>query len=299
MDERTALLSEARECLLVADLGRAESLLRQVIAQDPNRGHAYELLGKLLYRDSRAGEAAAVYRAWLQALPADPVAAHLVAATSGENHPDRASDGYIESVFGRAAEEFDAMLAKLRYAAPQLVFERALEALGPSSVALDVLDLGCGTGLCAEWFRPLARRVVGVDLAPAMLERARARGCYDELVCEEITAFAARCTERFDVVTAADVFCYFGDLEAVFTAVAALVRQGGLFVFSVEERTADPTEGRDAPGLLEHGRYAHSKSYLQRVLLRVGLSPGVIAPGMLRFERGAPVGGLVTVAQRA
>jgi predicted TPR repeat methyltransferase len=299
MDERTALLSEARECLLVADLGRAETLLRQVIAQDPNQGAAYELLGKLLYRDSRRVEAAAVYREWLHAIPADPVAAHLVAATSGVNQPERASDGFIESLFGRAAPEFDATLAKLRYRAPQLVFERAMAVMDPACVGLELLDLGCGTGLCAEWFRPLARRVVGVDLAPGMLERARARGCYDELICEEITAYAAGCTESFDVVTAADVFCYFGDLEAVFTAVAALVRPGGLFVFSVEERAADPTEGQDTPGLLEHGRYAHSKSYLERVLPRVGLSPATIARGVLRFERGAPVGGLVTVAQRA
>jgi predicted TPR repeat methyltransferase len=298
MDERTALLSEARECLLVADLKRAETLLRQAIAQDPNGGPAYELLGKLLYRDSRADEAAAIYRAWLQVLPADPVAAHLVAATSGENHPDRASDGYIESVFGRAAADFDATVAKLRYRAPQLVFERAMAVMDPASVGLELLDLGCGTGLCAEWFRPLARRVVGVDLAPGMLERARSRGCYDELICEEITAYAARCTETFDVVTAADVFCYFGDLFVVFAAVAPLVRPGGLFAFSVETRSDGSAGNQDAPCLLEHGRYAHTVSYLQAVLQQVGLKPVAIDPVMLRFERGAPVQGLLATAKR-
>ncbi|MEA3181713.1 MAG: hypothetical protein QOI59_5236 [Gammaproteobacteria bacterium] len=298
MDERTALLSEARECLLVADLGRAETLLRQVISQDPNQGAAYELLGKLLYRDSRRVEAAAVYRAWLHAIPADPVAAHLVAATSGVNQPERASDGFIESIFGRAAPEFDATLAKLRYRAPQLVFERAMAVMDPACVGLELLDLGCGTGLCAEWFRPLARRVVGVDLAPGMLERARARGCYDELICEEITAYAAGCTDSFDVVTAADVFCYFGDLVAVFAAVAPLVRPGGLFVFSVETRMGGSAGKPDAPCLLEHGRYAHTVAYLEAVLTQVGLKPIVIDPVVLRFERGAPVQGLVATAKR-
>src|SRR5207245_6254227 len=109
---------------------------------------------------------------------------------------------------------------------------------------------GCGTGLCGDGFRPLARRLVGVDLSPGMLERARARGCYDELVCEELTAYVRRCEERFDLITAADVFCYFGDLTAVFAATAALLRPGGRFIFSVEELTDDVAaiNGLDGPG---------------------------------------------------
>jgi predicted TPR repeat methyltransferase len=298
MNEGVELLRQARECLLIHDFERAERLLRHAITQDLKLGQAYELLGKLLYRDCRNGEAAAVYRAWLQALPTDPVAAHLVAATGGASPPERASDGFIESVFGRAAPEFDATLAKLRYQAPQLVFERAFEVLGPTSVALDVLDLGCGTGLCGEWFRPLAQWLVGVDLSSEMLGQARARGCYDELICEEITTYATRCTARFDLICAADVFCYFGDLRAVFAAVAALVRPGGLFAFSVEDRNAASSNDEDGPGLLEHGRYAHSASYLESVLMRLGLSCASMEPVVLRFERGAPVRGLVAVAKR-
>ena len=38
---------------------------------------------------------------------------------------------------------------------------------------LDVLDLGCGTGLCGPLLRPYARALAGVDLSPQMLERMR------------------------------------------------------------------------------------------------------------------------------
>ena len=60
-------MTRARECLHAREFEDAELLLRQAIAQDPQLALAYELLGKLLYRDARAEESAAVYRAWLQA----------------------------------------------------------------------------------------------------------------------------------------------------------------------------------------------------------------------------------------
>jgi predicted TPR repeat methyltransferase len=50
--------------------------------------------------------------------------------------------------------------------------------------------------------------------------------------------------------------------------------------------------------LLEHGRYAHSASYVEQALRRAGLAPVTMRPGMLRFERGAPVQGLVIAAGR-
>jgi predicted TPR repeat methyltransferase len=321
MNEAAACLTRARECLHAREFEDAEHLLRQAIAQDPRLALAYELLGKLLYRDARAEESAAVYRAWLQAMPADPIATHLVAATGGSAAPERASDGFVTGLFERAAPDFDTVLETLGYQAPRLVFESAAAVRGSGALAVDVLDLGCGTGLCGDWFRPLARRLVGVDLSPGMLERARVRGCYDELVCEELTAYLERCEQRFDLITAADVFCYFGDLTAVFAQIARLLRPGGRFIFSVEEMSADAAavNGNDelAPAdsthglatrgpagavagftLLEHGRYAHSASYVEHVLGRAELASVAMRPAVLRFERGAPVQGLVTTARR-
>jgi predicted TPR repeat methyltransferase len=312
--EAVAYLTRARECLHARKFEDAELLLRQAIAQDPKLALAYELLGKLLYRDARAKESAAVYRAWLEAMPSDLSAAHLFAATGGATAPERASDGFVMGLFERAAPDFDAALADLGYQAPRLVFESATAGLDLGTAALDVLDLGCGTGLCGDLLRPLARRLVGADLSPGMLERARSRDCYDELVCEELTTYARRCEERFDLITAADVFCYFGELTAVFAQIALLLRAGGRFIFSVEQMSADAAavNGSDRsvpeisirdpvrpePGftLLEHGRYAHHASYLEQVLGRAELACVAMQPAVLRFERGAPVQGLVTTA---
>jgi predicted TPR repeat methyltransferase len=283
-----ACLDSARQHLRAADFAAAERLLRDAIAHDDQLAMAHELLGKLLYRDSRSTEAATIYRAWLDAIPTDPVAAHLVAATGGAPPPERASDRFVATLFTRAAPDFDAALANLGYRAPQLVFESAMQTLGHNSIALNVLDLGCGTGLCGEWLRPLARTLVGVDLSQGMLEQAHKRKCYDELICEELTTYTSDCLDRFDLITAADVFCYFGDLAAPFASVAALLRPNGCFTFSVEA-----AETPDASLLLEHGRYAHGADYLKRTLTLAGLVTATMRQDVLRFERGAPVEGLI------
>src|SRR5262249_37798488 len=155
-----------RESLRAQNFDTAERLLRRAIEKDPTLSLAYELLGKLLYRDSRSEEAAALYSAWLRAAPSDPIAVHMAAASRVCPTPARASAGFVTGLFDRAAVDFDSTLGALGYQAPQLLFETAGAALGPYAVAFDMLDLGCGTGMCGEWFRPLARYLAGVDLSP-------------------------------------------------------------------------------------------------------------------------------------
>jgi SAM-dependent methyltransferase len=57
--------------------------------------------------------------------------------------------------------------------------------------------------------------MVGVDLSQGMLSHAHRRAVYDELHCRELSTYLDSCAEKFDVVLAADVFCYFGDLRAL------------------------------------------------------------------------------------
>ncbi len=290
--EALACLRQARDRLRTRDFDAAEQLLRQAIEKDRTLSLAYELLGKLLYRDSRTDEAAALYRAWLQELPSNPIAAHMVAATNGSVTPPRASDGFVAGLFDRAAVDFDETLAALGYQAPQLLFETAAAVLGPYAVALEILDLGCGTGQCGDWFRPLARRLVGVDLSGEMLEQARRRGCYDELIREELTGYLARCERKFDVITASDVFCYLGDLTDVLSATAAALMPQGWLIFSVESLDQEGPQLR----LQEHGRYAHSPGHVLSALRAAGLSTVQRSTGRLRFERGAPVMGSIVAA---
>lgn len=298
MDEASDCLTQARERLRLNDLDGAEALLRRALVHDSKRALAWELLAKLLYRASRLEEARALCGGWLQNLPGDPAAAHLLAAFGGSTAPDRASDAFIVRLFDRAAQDFDTTLASLGYQAPRLVFESALRAFQGNAGGIQVLDAGCGTGLCGEWIRPLARRLVGVDLSPGMIEQARQRGCYDELACAELTSYSASSLERFDLVMAADVLCYFGELDEPISALGRILQPGGFLVFSVEDLSAvRPDVGDSGYRLLEHGRYAHVARYVEAQVRSAGLELEAAEPGVLRYERGVPVRGLIVAAR--
>ena len=59
--------------------------------------------------------------------------------------------------------------------APQILRELADLIVSPIASELAILDLGCGTGLAGVAFSDMAARLDGIDLSPAMIEKARAR----------------------------------------------------------------------------------------------------------------------------
>ena len=301
----------------------AEAAYRVAIRIDPEHSDAYHNLGVLLNGQKRSQEAAVcfsrvitlrprhpearrllalahctlgeldkaveVFEEWLTEEPGDPIALHMLAACSGRDVPPRASDAFVEQTFDSFAASFDSKLAQLLYRAPALVAEMLGES-GEASKSLDVLDAGCGTGLCGPLIANYARRLVGVDLSAAMLAQARARNVYDELVKRELTAYLSDSTGAFDVIVSADTLVYFGPLEMVVAAAANALRPGGRLIFTVEELSG---EGSDAGYTISvNGRYRHARQYVERVLANAELR-SEIAAAELRLEAGEPVPGLV------
>ncbi|HTV80429.1 MAG TPA: tetratricopeptide repeat protein [Steroidobacteraceae bacterium] len=252
--------------------------------------------GHALYRLDRRPEALEFYRRWHQASPQDPIPRHMLAAAGGAEQPARASDGYVRDVFDDFAESFDQNLEQLQYRAPMLLHAALAEAGRlPVDGRVQVLDLGCGTGLCGPLFRPVAERLVGVDLSPKMLSKAAARGLYDQLDCGELTQWLSECQRRFDIVIAADVLCYFGDLSTVFARVSSVLAAGGTFACSLERlQGADPVPPY---ALLPHGRYQHGRAYVDRMLREAGFGSFAVTEAVLRYERSETVTGHIVVAR--
>ena len=241
------------------------------------------------------GKAIAVCEEWLKSEPDDPVAQHTLAAVSGRGVPPRASDAYIEKTFDSFAASFEAKLALLHYRAPALVAAAIAETGLLPARALDVLDAGCGTGLCGPLVGPYARRLVGVDLSEGMLEHARAKKIYDELVRSELTAYLQAHRDAFDLIVTADTLVYFGALEDVAGAAAGALRVGGRLIFTVEEASEDDIAS--PYGMKPHGRFYHRADYIERVFAGAGLQTN-IARAELRMESGMPVAGLVVTAAK-
>jgi predicted TPR repeat methyltransferase len=252
-----------------------------------------------------AGEidkAAYIFKDWLAEEPDNPYVQHHLAACTGSNAPDRASDAYVEYVFDNFASTFDRKLARLRYRAPEIVSNALRRLLPAPAKQFAIADLGCGTGLCGPLVREWARCLEGCDLSAAMLEQARRRGVYDVLQHTELVTFLNENEQQFDVVVSADTLCYFGELLVVAKAAHRSLRLGGHLVFTVEaldDAAASSDRGRHGYQLLASGRYAHACDYLKAAVNAAGLQLQSIAAEDLRDEAGIPVKGWLVVATRA
>lgn len=263
--------------------------LRRAVASVPGDVEAWALLGEQLYL---SGDDAGAIESFDRVLALDPghedaLFLREVAAGRTLDHPP---DGFVARFFDRFAGDFERRLQDdLHYRLPEAL-AALLSPWLAGRTALRVADLGCGTGLCAPFLRPVASRLVGVDLSGGMLDACRARGLYDELVQDEITRFLASApASRFDLLVAADVFVYVGRLEPVLQASAQALAPGGLLAFSVESLEATET------GFLlrRTGRYAHDQAYIERAAAEAGLIPGSLREGSFRNEGGAPVPGAI------
>ena len=268
---------------------------RKTLAVGGRQATAFYNLGMLLSAQGRPDEAAAIARQWLEWDPGQPVARHLLAACTQTAVPARASEAYVETVFDGFAEVFDQRLRDLEYQAPRLVAEWLRRECGPAKACLRLLDAGCGTGLCAPWLRPHARRLVGVDLSAAMLEQARRRGGYDTLIRAELTAFLEATEESFEVMVAADTLVYFGDLRPVLRAAARVLVPGGCLIATLERAEADP--GPSGYHLHGHGRYSHAPGYLEALCAEGGWRLSGCETVFLRQEMGQSVTGLAFCAR--
>jgi predicted TPR repeat methyltransferase len=285
---------------LLASRGDIQGCLRNYIKAaklSPNDSNIRRALGAVYTALGDIEAAIRSYREWLEHEPDHPMAQFLLNACLGENVPDRASDAFIVHAFDVFATSFDSKLAGLGYRAPELV-EGAMRAAGvPAQNGLDVLDAGCGTGLCGPLVAKYAAKLHGVDLSGGMLAQARARDMYDELAQEELTQFLASRHAAYDVVLSADTLCYFGPLDAVLGAAASALRPRGWLFFTLE--LADPAAAPGGHRINPHGRYSHTREYVTRTLAETGFDDITVVEDVLRQEAGSPVNGLVVSARKA
>jgi len=284
------------------DRAAAEAAYRALLAVLPEHADALEGLAFLLQLQGKAAEAAP-YRERLLRLHArdlgvdqshqSEVAAYLLAAEGRSAQPRHAPRVYVRTLFERYASNFDAHLrGKLRYRGPQLLYESLSVVVDLAPARFDVLDIGCGTGLAGEVFRGLANRLDGLDLSQAMLEKAEIRGIYDRLEQGEIVEQLPRLAQAYDLVVAADVLVYFGDLSAVFNAVLGALSSGGYFVCTVERGEAKGFRLRST------GRYQHHPEYVRQLADDLGFETLCCRQATLREQDGRPVIGAVFVLRR-
>jgi predicted TPR repeat methyltransferase len=281
----------------------AEGAYRELLRVDPKHLAGLRAFLVLLQSLGRTAEAAECRRRLIElevarlGLPPEEHAAALafrLGVAGLQPRVNTAPPAYVARAFDEYAEHFDDHLVRvLGYRGPEVVHTAVTQTLGAAAHDLEVLDAGCGTGLAAPLFRPLARRLDGVDLSPQMLERARTLGLYDHLDVGELTEVLSARPSAYDLVVAVDVLGYVGDLAPVFTAAAAALRPAGWFALSVESHAGLGYVLRST------GRYAHALAYVRGVAPAAGLVEVSAAQAELRRQHGKPVVGHVVVLQKA
>lgn len=283
--------------------GPAAELMEQALKLAPQWPAGWSQLAD--YRQ-KAGDADGAVKALRRVLALDPddmFGARLRLALLGAVEiPDQPPSRYVEALFDDYAGRFDtALVERLDYRVPEKLLALLLRTAGAQARFSCAVDLGCGTGLFGMQVRQRASRLEGFDLSHNMLAKARDKALYDRLAHADLSLPADLCglfsadmpAGRADLVSAADVMIYLGNLENVFALAARLAAPGGLFAFSVEDSFA--AQGFSlAPSL----RYVHSQAYVEALLARCGFAVLARQRVTLRKDGGKAVAGILFVAAK-
>jgi len=270
--------------LRLGNLKNAERAFDRALQEDPDCAPAWSERGNLMRELLRFDEAASCFERAL-ALGADPeLNSFYLASVRGGDVPPTSPRRYVQGLFDDYAADFQSHVAeKLEYRG----FEVLLKPFLGNGRRYKVLDLGCGTGLCGALIAPQADILDGVDVSIAMLEEARKHQVYGELVHADLGEFLAATTSQWDLLLAADVFVYVGDLAAILRSARRILAPGGCLAFTVELAS----EGKDIQ-LLGSLRYAHSEAYIRRLADAAGFGGVRMSSAPIRREQGTPVAGL-------
>ncbi len=275
------------------DLDRAEGYFQR--ARNLSPSSVIAIIGLSSIAVARGDTATAVRDLELAAtlVPNDPMIEFNLAAARGETPPSMPAV-MTASLFDNYAARYDRhMVGELKYAVPRRFAEAILERY-PDRV-VDVLDLGSGTGLVGAYLGQIKGVLIGVELSSNMIAEAAKHGLYGRFhQVNLVDALASTPESQYDVITAADVLIYVGDLLTVIPDAYKVLRPGGVFMFSCELAQADE------PDLVLRStqRYAHTEASVRAMCEAAGFTPVRIESCDLRHEGGVPLPGFLCFAER-
>ncbi|MBU1304912.1 MAG: methyltransferase [Alphaproteobacteria bacterium] len=279
------------------DIAAAADLMAQALDLVPDWAAGWDLRGSYC---EKAGDIAGAISAWrhLEALDdAGVFGAQLKLAVHGAGPAGQGTAvSYVEALFDQYAPQFEqSLVGKLGYRVPEMLDEMVtaeMARLGIESFKRG-LDLGCGTGLMGERLRNKVGHLEGIDISAAMIAETARKGIYDQLDKAELVAALNARRADADLVTAADVFIYCGALQPVLAALVPALRPAGLVAFSLEAH-----DGEEAVFLRPSLRYAHGVNATRDAVIAAGLEILRFETVVLRFDRGAPITGIIVLARK-
>jgi predicted TPR repeat methyltransferase len=269
----------------------AATSYKKAIELQPDYASAHFNLGVSLQKRERYKEAADHYNKVLEIKPDDEAARFMLQSLGRSGTPDAVPAQHVRRIFDQCAGTFEKILVEeLEYKTPEHLFKHVRPYLTEDMV---VLDLGCGTGLGSQFYRPYAKLLIGVDVSSKMLQKASEKNIYDDLIVFDILQ-DWEFPQPFDLIYSCDVFVYVGNLDPIIRSASSYLVRGGFIAFSVEKLEESSTGCR----LFPSGRYAHTQTYIENCLKHHGLEPVAVTDSVIRKQSGDEVKGLLIVGKK-
>ena len=263
---------------------------QRAIKLNPNYFAAHNNLGVAFLAKQHIGFALQHFNEALRLQPKNEAVRYTINMLSQHQHLLAAPPDYVKTLFDAYADHYEPhLLEALDYQLPQLLHDAVLKS---EQTSWDILDLGCGTGLCGVKFKPFSKTLIGVDLSAKMLDVAAQKNIYDELIAEDITDFLETKKSAYDLILSGDVFVYIGDLDSIFKNVNNALRNNGLFAFNAEIQ--EQTDYR----MNQSGRFSHSKKYLDQLAESHHFKIIHYSTPVTRTQHNEPVYGHLYVLQK-
>jgi predicted TPR repeat methyltransferase len=280
----------------LGEQGKALACFERALHFKPGNADTHYSLGVLCSDAGDRGQAARHFQHCLDRDPDDAHGAGMLLAQLGlAVVPERTPQAQLLKLYDVRSRFWD---RETSYFGHALVAEGLQKHVRTTN--LDILDIGCGTGLAGALVRPLAGRLDGIDLSPAMLEKARSKGLYDRLDQSDLVSFMSGHRGSYDAVLGAAALIHFGNLHPVFQAAATCLRDGGLFVFTLFANEADADFAvASNDRLAQSGCYTHSANYVERLAQESGFSVQMLTKAVHEHDQdGNHVPGFLVVLRR-
>ncbi len=272
----------------------ALNYLIKAIDANPEYFAAYNNLGAVYLKLEKIPKAIESFSAALKLQPNNQEIAYILSALKQETTHDRAPQDYIEHLFDQYAPYFDHHLVEqLKYQSPQLIYEAVMAVIKDDLHLRPILDLGCGTGLAGALFSDLGSPLIGVDLSPRMIQKLEEKNIYDKLIVADLLE-ALKTNLNNELIIAADVLTYLGDLSNLFVSIKKALNPNGLFAFTVE--IAPPSVSTYI--LQTSIRYAHNPTYIESLASQHQLNLLTKQKITLRLQHNRPLEGLLYIFRR-
>lgn len=233
----------------------------------------------IMFNEKAPEKAKKICENWYKKMPDNIVVKHLWAVIN--QHSDENPNDYNHLLFNTFASTYEKTLQNINYAVVDKIAELYPDLKG------QILDLGCGTGLLGKKIKKTDNELIGIDISENMLKIAETKGVYKILINQDICQYLQNKPSKIDYAVAADVFCYFGNLETIVNFIYPTP-----LIFSIESN-----KNIDSFAIQANGRYQHNPEYIRQILQKVGYTDVTSVSLVLRQENEKSIDGYIFSAK--